>query len=692
MNMKRLASAVMVLGCVSAFAKPPVAKAPDAKAPAEKAPAAKSKDPEVWITIGSDAVGFVNAALMGEGLAAPARVGEKGQVTALRLPESQLPLVSAVMHNQFHRCGGFFYHGTEAEALAAMNAPVVETPRSLAANYTLDNPYLVNTMQAGLDPANILATITHLSTTYPTRYFTSETGAAAAAWLADEWQGYVPLDRDDVAITLFGHSWLQPSVIATITGTTFPDEIVIVGGHLDSTTSSTTNPAAPGADDDASGIATLTEVLRVAMAQGYRPAKTVKFIAYAAEEVGLRGSQAIAQEHKANNRNVIGVLQLDMTNYKGSTVDVGIISDFTNAAQNTFVTNLIGTYIPGVQWANTQCNYACSDHASWNSAGFPVSMPFEALFDGRNQRIHSAADTLANTDVTGAHALKFAKIASAFVAELAEGTLTITDTTEPAVAITAPAAGATLTGSVSVTTTATDASGISRVEFLVDGAVKFTDTVAPYTFTWDTGATPNGAHTLEARAYDRVNLPATSAIQVTVSNSASVAGYDPALRAPRCFSVSESCDSGALLNGRANLGPEVNFPNTINNSCSDGLSGSYHSDESNDHIKVATVDGTPFGPGKLVRIEATVWCFNVTNDKLDLYYTGNAATSGSPAWTFIATLRPTAKGRQVLSTTYTLPAGAVQAVRARFRYGGSPTACGTSSYNDHDDLVFAVQP
>ena len=52
---------------------------------------------------------------------------------------------------------------------------------------------------------------------------------------------------------------------------------------------------APGADDDASGIATLTEVIRVALANGWKPKRTVKFMGYAAEEVGLRGSNAIAQ-------------------------------------------------------------------------------------------------------------------------------------------------------------------------------------------------------------------------------------------------------------------------------------------------------------------------------------------------------------------------------------------------------------
>jgi putative aminopeptidase FrvX len=51
---------------------------------------------------------------------------------------------------------------------------------------------------------------------------------------------------------------------------------------------------APGADDDASGIAPLLEVLRIALASGWKPKRTVKFMGYAREEVGLRGSNAIA--------------------------------------------------------------------------------------------------------------------------------------------------------------------------------------------------------------------------------------------------------------------------------------------------------------------------------------------------------------------------------------------------------------
>ena len=86
---------------------------------------------------------------------------------------------------------------------------------------------------------------------------------------------------------------------------------------------------APGADDDASGIATLTEVLRIAMAEGYRPRRTVMFMGYSAEEVGLRGSRAIAQRFAAEGRNVVGVLQMDMTNYRapGSTATSGHVDN-----------------------------------------------------------------------------------------------------------------------------------------------------------------------------------------------------------------------------------------------------------------------------------------------------------------------------------------------------------------------------
>jgi hypothetical protein len=153
--------------------------------------------------------------------------------------------------------------------------------------------------------------------------------------------------------------------------------------------------------------------------------------------------------------------------------------------------------------------------------------------------------------------------------------------------------------------------------------------------------------------------------------------------------VGSSCDTGpSLVYGRAGLGPEPNHPNTIADSCADGTSGSLHSDESNERIVVSTTDGNDFAPGKTVRIDATVWVWtNPSADHLDLYY---AADANNPAWTFIATFTPSATGAQTLSATYSLPAGTLQAVRAQFRYQGASSPCASGSYDDRDDLVFAV--
>src|SRR4030095_2806460 len=96
-------------------------------------------------------------------------------------------------------------------------------------------------------------------------------------------------------------------------------------------------------------------------------------------------------------------------------------------------------------------------------------------------------------------------------------------------------------------------------------------------------------------------------------------------------------------------------------------------DESLERIRVTTVDGSPLATGKTVRVDVTVWAWSTGgSDSLDLYYTGNA---NNPSWTFLATLKPAASGSQVLSATYTLPAGRLQAVRGNLRYGRTVGSC-----------------
>ncbi|TSC66477.1 MAG: fibronectin type III domain-containing protein, partial [Candidatus Berkelbacteria bacterium Gr01-1014_85] len=98
--------------------------------------------------------------------------------------------------------------------------------------------------------------------------------------------------------------------------------------------------------------------------------------------------------------------------------------------------------------------------------------------------------------------------------------VTIADTTGPQVSLTAPLAGSTVNGQVTITATATDNLGLNRVEFYVDNTLIATDTSNAYSAVWDTtGLAHNTAHLLKAKAFDNAGNETTSAeISVTVTD------------------------------------------------------------------------------------------------------------------------------------------------------------------------------
>jgi subtilisin family serine protease len=94
-----------------------------------------------------------------------------------------------------------------------------------------------------------------------------------------------------------------------------------------------------------------------------------------------------------------------------------------------------------------------------------------------------------------------------------------TDTQAPSASISAPVAGSTLSGVVSVNVTASDNIGVSKVELWVNGKLLATDSAAPFGFSWDSKATANGNASLEARAYDAAgNLGSSGTVVVSVAN------------------------------------------------------------------------------------------------------------------------------------------------------------------------------
>jgi len=236
-------------------------------------------------------------------------------------------------------------------------------------------------------------------------------------------QNWIDSSSLNAQVERINHSSIkQDSIRLRIDGSLNPDAIVVLGGHLDSITSSFWGgpvTEAPGADDNASGSACLLEVARVILENSVENEKTLEFFWYAGEEGGLIGSAEIAKDYKNTNKNVEAVLQLDMTSFPGSGVHtIGSMNDFTSKWLRDFLVEINIEYELGITIEDDQCGYGCSDHASWYRQGFDTVMPFESTFDQSNKKIHTKND-LINTQTNWEHSLNFAKIALIFTEELA---------------------------------------------------------------------------------------------------------------------------------------------------------------------------------------------------------------------------------------------------------------------------------
>ncbi len=318
----------------------------------------------------------------------------------------------------FHRCGGYFdltdipaiHDRTPSSAATLFNSLLRDRPMSQGEFLKMALP---------LVDANQLRQTVQTLSNFPNRFYQSATGVESAQWIADQFSK-MAANRTDIKVELFKHTkWKQPSVIVTVTGKTKPNEIVVLGGHEDSVNQGILGPnasgAAPGADDNATGVATVMEVFRVMIGTDFSPDRTIKFMTYAGEEEGLLGSQDIAAAFKNQKQNVVAVAQFDMTGFPGAGDQIVFMNDFVNPELTQFSQKLVDTYVK-VKWSNDKCGYACSDHASWTKAGYSSIMPFEATMDTDNKAIHTTKDRIELLDFN--HGLAFAKLALSFMAEL----------------------------------------------------------------------------------------------------------------------------------------------------------------------------------------------------------------------------------------------------------------------------------
>lgn len=186
------------------------------------------------------------------------------------------------------------------------------------------------------------------------------------------------------------------NVIAELPGETIPEEIVIVCAHEDSISEDPMNNA-PGADDNASGAAAVLAIAE--QMAGKRFERTVRFIHFSAEELGLLGSTYYAHNARLQGDDIIGVLNMDMIGYMDtSSYDFDIDYTTTGAELQSFFFGCGGIYTPSSLSLFYSQGSDGSDHAPFSDNGYQAIMTIEHENTQWNPYYHSTGDLPSTLD------------------------------------------------------------------------------------------------------------------------------------------------------------------------------------------------------------------------------------------------------------------------------------------------------
>lgn len=360
---------------------------------------------------------------------------ESGTVL-LRVTDSEREAIAAEAH-ELHRCGGYELisdvplAASLNEARAFADGVFQELDKQAAKNQKVKTqsggigiPPMPPPVDADIQRAvgevseqNLRDTVTFLAS-YPSRDHKSNDAAQAILAFKSRIEDTLKNSKVPYTIDLISHqSTPMSSIRLTFKGTSKAGETVVAGAHIDSINASYFgSKVAPGADDNASGSANILEAARI-LSQGQAPNRTIEFYWYAGEEAGLLGSAEIAKDAKAAGKNIVGVLQLDMTLFPGDgEFNLGSMTDFTSQEMRDLLVQINRDYI-GATIVEDKCGYGCSDHASWYRNGYPTLMPFEATMNTMNGKIHTENDVVSSTS-SFRHSVMFSKIAVAFLMTL----------------------------------------------------------------------------------------------------------------------------------------------------------------------------------------------------------------------------------------------------------------------------------
>ena len=230
---------------------------------------------------------------------------------------------------------------------------------------------------------------------FSTRYALANNHLTVANWIKSQFQRFGI--NNSVLHSFQWYGTMQYNVVATITGTVYPDTYIIVGGHHDSITNDNPMIFAPGADDNASGTVAALEMARVMMATNYQPKCSIRFVTFAAEEVGLCGSSNYANMADQTNMNIRVMINHDMiANTSPNFWDPRVLlMPYDGFISHTDYAAMITSQYTTLQPVYGYLNSSSSDSHSFWQHGFPVVYFFEYNF---SSVYHSNDDTVTNLD------------------------------------------------------------------------------------------------------------------------------------------------------------------------------------------------------------------------------------------------------------------------------------------------------
>jgi hypothetical protein len=233
---------------------------------------------------------------------------------------------------------------------------------------------------------------------FSTRYTRSVSGPPTAGeGVQKAWQ-YAYEQFQSYGLTASYHDYVASgynlkNAVGEKLGTTYPNQIYLLVGHID-TTSPSGNTSAPGADDNGTGSTIVLDAARI-LAQ-YDTDYTMRFIAFTGEEQGLWGSNAYARDARNRGDDIRGVINVDMiawdsNNDRHAEIHAGTRAD-SNALADMFFDTVTsyGLNLAPTRLTTTATNR--SDHASFWTYNYASFLSIEEFNGDFNTGYHTIAD------------------------------------------------------------------------------------------------------------------------------------------------------------------------------------------------------------------------------------------------------------------------------------------------------------